>query len=234
MTDRVPDVLPVLSRGKHRSPKRGACFMEMASYLAGERWSDSPSCTHPLLAAVARAVNDHVSDAGRAAIAPLIPSVIGLTSDDARLDAELALVCDLLVAGEGATFGVPEVKRGLLAAGGALIRLASRLPYAVAMEMSLTGDPIDSDAAQRYGLVSTVVPQEQVLDEAIALAERIAANAPLSIAASKQMIRNSVGRTEAEGWAEQGPLAGKVFSSKDSIEGSIAFAEKRTPNWQGA
>jgi len=93
MTDRVPDVLPVLSRGKHRSPKRGACFMEMASYLAGERWSDSPSCTHPLLAAVARAVNDHVSDAGRAAIAPLIPSVIGLTSDDARLDAELALVC---------------------------------------------------------------------------------------------------------------------------------------------
>jgi len=147
---------------------------------------------------------------------------------------ELALVCDLLVAGEGATFGVPEVKRGLLAAGGALIRLASRLPYAVAMEMSLTGDPIDSEAAERYGLVSKVVPQEQVLDEAIALAERIAANAPLSIAASKQMIRNSVGRTEAEGWAEQGPLAGKVFSSKDSIEGSIAFAEKRQPNWQGA
>ena len=93
MTDRVPDVLPVLSRGKHRSPKKGACFMEMASYLAGERWSDSPACTHPLLAAVARAVNDHVSDTGRLAIAPLIPSVIGLTTDDARLDAELALVC---------------------------------------------------------------------------------------------------------------------------------------------
>lgn len=146
---------------------------------------------------------------------------------------ELALVCDLLVAGEGATFGVPEAKRGLLAAGGALIRLPSRLPYAVAMEMSLTGDPIDAAAAERYGLVSKVVPQEQVVDEAIALAERIAANAPLSIAASKQMIRNSVGRTEAEGWAEQGPLAGKVFSSKDSIEGSVAFAEKRQPNWQG-
>ncbi|HSP03845.1 MAG TPA: enoyl-CoA hydratase-related protein, partial [Acidimicrobiales bacterium] len=75
--------------------------------------------------------------------------------------------------------------------------------------------------------------QEQVLDEAIALAERIAANAPLSIAASKQMIRNSAGRTEEEGWAEQGPLAGKIFSSKDSIEGSIAFAEKRQPNWSG-
>ena len=90
---RTPDVLPVLSRGKHRSPKRGACFMEMASYLAGERWSDSPSCTHPLLSAVARAVNDATTDAGRGAIAPLIPSVIGLTSDDPRLDAELALVC---------------------------------------------------------------------------------------------------------------------------------------------
>lgn len=146
---------------------------------------------------------------------------------------ELALVCDLLVAAEGASFGIPEVKRGLLAAGGALVRLPARLPYAVAMEMALTGDPIDAEAAARYGLVSTVVPQEQVLDEAIALAERIAANAPLSIAASKQMVRNSVGRTEAEGWAEQGPLAGKIFSSKDSIEGSVAFAEKRQPNWSG-
>jgi len=147
---------------------------------------------------------------------------------------ELALVCDLLVSSDDASFGVPEVKRGLLAAGGALIRLASRLPYAVAMEMALTGDPIDAAAAERYGLVSKVVAQDQVVDEAIALAERIAANAPLSIAASKQMIRGSVGRTEAEGWAEQGPLAGKVFSSKDSIEGAVAFAEKRQPNWQGA
>ena len=146
---------------------------------------------------------------------------------------ELALVCDLLVAAEGSTFGVPEVKRGLLAAGGALLRLPARLPYAVAMEMSLTGDPISAEEAKQYGLVSTVVPPEQVVDEAVALAERIAANAPLSIAASKQMIRNSAGRTEEEGWAEQGPLAGKIFSSKDSIEGSVAFAEKRTPNWAG-
>jgi hypothetical protein len=91
--ERTPDVLPVLSRGKHRSPKRGACFMEMASYLAGERWSDAPACTHPLLAAVARAVNDGTTDAGRSAIAPLVPTVIGLTTDDPRLDAELALVC---------------------------------------------------------------------------------------------------------------------------------------------
>lgn len=87
----VPDLVPQLSRGKHRSPRKGACFMELASYLAGERWSDHPSCTHPLLAALARLVNDHTSDAGRSRLAGLVPSVIGLTSDDLRIDVQLAL-----------------------------------------------------------------------------------------------------------------------------------------------
>jgi hypothetical protein len=72
----LPDMLPVLSRGKHRNPRKGACFMELASYLAGERWSDHPACTHPLLAAIARLVNDHTSDKGRPLLAELIPSVI--------------------------------------------------------------------------------------------------------------------------------------------------------------
>lgn len=89
----VPDQLPVLSRGKHRSPRKGACFMEFASYLAGERWSDHPTCTHPLLAAVARHVNDSTSDEGRPRLAPLIPSVIGLVSDDPHVDARIALRC---------------------------------------------------------------------------------------------------------------------------------------------
>lgn len=88
-----PEHVPVLSRGKHRSPRKGACFMEFASYLAGERWSDHPGCTHPLLAALARGVNDHTSDEGRQKLAPLIPSVIGLTSDDLRVDARIALLC---------------------------------------------------------------------------------------------------------------------------------------------
>lgn len=87
----IPDVLPVLSRGKHRNPRRGACFMELASFLAGERWSDHPACTHPLLAEVARSVNDRTSDAGRPQLAPLIPSVVGLTTDDPRADARIAL-----------------------------------------------------------------------------------------------------------------------------------------------
>jgi hypothetical protein len=88
---RMPDVVPVLSRGKHRNPRKGGCFMEFASFLAGERWSDHPHCTHPLLAALARDVNDHVSDDARARLVPLIPSVIGVTSDDPRLDVEVAL-----------------------------------------------------------------------------------------------------------------------------------------------
>ena len=92
----IPDLVPVLSRGKHRNPRRGACFMELASFLAGERWTDRPSCTHPLLAEVARNVNDRTSDAERFKLAPLIPSVIGLTTDDPRADARIALSCALM------------------------------------------------------------------------------------------------------------------------------------------
>ena len=87
----VPELLPMLSRGKHRNPRKGACFMELASYLAGERWSDHPDCTHPLLASVARLVNDYTSDEARPRLAGLIPSVIGLTSDDPHVDALIAL-----------------------------------------------------------------------------------------------------------------------------------------------
>jgi hypothetical protein len=89
--DQLPTLVPILSRGKHRSPRKGACFMEFASLLAGERWSDHPACTHPLLAAVARHVNDYTSDAGRARLVELIPSVIGLTGDDLHIDARIAL-----------------------------------------------------------------------------------------------------------------------------------------------
>jgi hypothetical protein len=99
-----PDLFPMLSRGKHRSPRTGACFMELASLLAGERWSDRPACTHPLLAAVARHVNDHTSDGGRQRLAKLIPSVIGLTGDDPHIDARIAL--------RSATMALPVVAAG--------------------------------------------------------------------------------------------------------------------------
>lgn len=88
---RLPDLVPSLSRGKHRSPRKGACFMEFASFLAGERWSDHPGCTHPLLAHLARLVNDYTSDAGRHDLVPFIPAVIGLTSDDPHVDVRIVL-----------------------------------------------------------------------------------------------------------------------------------------------
>jgi hypothetical protein len=87
----APESMPVLSRGKHRNPRRGACFMEMASFMAGERWSDHPACTHPLLADLARMVNDIISDRSRSLLVPMIPSVIGLTSDDLHVDVAIAL-----------------------------------------------------------------------------------------------------------------------------------------------
>jgi hypothetical protein len=99
-----PDLLPILSPGKHRNPRTGACFMELASLLAGERWSDHPACTHPLLAAVARQVNDHTSDAGRQRLVDLIPSVIGLTGQDLQIDARIAL--------GSATMALPVVAAG--------------------------------------------------------------------------------------------------------------------------
>lgn len=89
----TPEMVPVLSRGKHRSPRKGACFMEYVSYLSGERWSDHPKCTHPLLAGVARGVNDHISDAGRSRLVVLIPSVVGLAGDDPMVDAGIAGRC---------------------------------------------------------------------------------------------------------------------------------------------
>jgi hypothetical protein len=98
------EYLPVLSRGKHRRPRSGACFMEYASYLAGERWSDAPPCTHPLLAALARQVNDRISDAGRQELLELVPTVIGVTTDDLRADAAIAL--------RAATTALPVVAEG--------------------------------------------------------------------------------------------------------------------------
>ncbi len=98
---RTPDAMPVLSQGKHRNPRKGACFMELASYLAGERWSDHPKCTHPLLAAMARDINDSVGDDARQRLAPLIPDVIGLNGDDPRLYAWIAR--------EGALAALPVV-----------------------------------------------------------------------------------------------------------------------------
>ena len=146
---------------------------------------------------------------------------------------EIALTCDLLVAARGAKLGIAEVTVGLFAAGGGLMRLPARLPYSVAMEMALTGQPILAERGFEYGLVSRLSEPGEAVDEALALAERVARNAPLSTAASKILIRESAGRTEAEFWEYQIPLSASVFKSDDAREGPRAFAEKRAPTWSG-
>jgi enoyl-CoA hydratase len=146
---------------------------------------------------------------------------------------ELALTCDLLVAARGAKLGIPEVGVGLFAAGGGLYRLPQRLPYGVAMELALTADPITAERAFEYGLVTRLADPGGAVDEALALAERIACNAPLAVAASKRLIRAAQGCDEADFWALQKPLIPGVFGSEDAKEGPRAFAEKRAPVWSG-
>jgi enoyl-CoA hydratase len=146
---------------------------------------------------------------------------------------EIALTCDLIVAARGVKLGIPEVNKGLFAAGGGLFRLPTRLPYGVAMEMALTSDPISAEQAHELGLVCRLSEPGKAAEVAMELAERIAKNAPLSVAASKQILRQSRGLTEEESWAMQGSYAAKVFTSEDAKEGPRAFAEKREPKWSG-
>jgi enoyl-CoA hydratase len=144
---------------------------------------------------------------------------------------ELLLGCDLVVAAETAKFGVPEVKRALFAAGGG-VYVSTRIPLAVALELTLTGDPIDAERAYDLGLVNRVVPADQVVDEAVALAERIAANGPLALQATKVLVRtaNTDMAKAKELFAEWQP---RVFGSNDAKEGATAFIEKRDPVWTG-
>ena len=146
---------------------------------------------------------------------------------------ELALSADLIVAARDARFGVPEVKRGLFAAGGGVLRLAKALPYQRAMEMALTGDPLPAEEAHRFGLVNLLTEPGGALAGARELAARIAANGPLAVRASKQLIAGSVGWTDRAALGAQRELAEQVFGSADALEGARAFAEKRSPVWRG-
>lgn len=147
---------------------------------------------------------------------------------------ELALACDLIVASSASQFGLPEVKRSLVAVGGGALRLPRRMPYHVAMEMLLTGDPQSADAMARWGIVNRVCAPGEALGAALALAETIAANGPLAVAATKQIAVRSGGEnwSAQDGWSRQMELAGPVFASEDFREGLLAFAQKRAPVWR--
>ncbi|HUD18632.1 MAG TPA: crotonase/enoyl-CoA hydratase family protein [Acidimicrobiales bacterium] len=146
---------------------------------------------------------------------------------------EIMLSCDLVVAVEEAKFGIPEVKRGLMAAAGALIRLPKRIPPTIAMELALTGEPIDAQRALALGLINRVVPADKLMEEALALANTIADNAPLAVRASKQVLKVAGELPDADGWTVNNAAVPGVFGSADAMEGPIAFAEKRKPNWSG-
>lgn len=143
---------------------------------------------------------------------------------------ELMMACDLIVAADHAKFGIAEVKRGLVAAGGGT-RLPRRIPIAIALEMGLTGDMIDAQRAYELGLVNRVVPGGRVMEEALALAGRIAANGPLALAATKQLMREEIGVAD---WDRIREVSAPVFASEDAREGAKAFAEKRAPQWKGS
>ena len=146
---------------------------------------------------------------------------------------EIALACDLVVAADNAKFGIPEVKRGLVAAAGGLLRLPRRIPYQIAMELALTGEFLDARRAHDFGLVNRLTEPGGALTAARELAAAIAANGPLAVRATKHIISRADEWPVAEFWERQQALVAPVFTSADAREGAIAFAEKRPPRWTG-
>lgn len=146
---------------------------------------------------------------------------------------ELVLACDLVVASDEAKFGLPEVRRGLLAGAGGLIRLPQRIPYHLAMEIALTGAHFSAARLREAGLVNSVVPAGEALTAARELASQLAQNAPLALSAAKRIIVESADWDSASAFDRQGEILAPVMRSADAIEGATAFAEKRAPNWRG-
>ncbi|MEU0898244.1 crotonase/enoyl-CoA hydratase family protein [Streptomyces massasporeus] len=161
---------------------------------------------------------------------PLIAAVEGFAMGGGF---ELALACDLIVAAEDARFGLPEVKRGLIAAGGGVIRLPRRIPHHLAMELLLTGEPVDGRRAGALGLANRVTAKGQAVAEALRLAERVADNAPLALTAVKRVVRAADGACDEEAFALQRDEMKTLMASDDVREGMTAFAERRPARWAG-
>ena len=161
---------------------------------------------------------------------PLIAAVEGFAFAGGL---ELLMACDLIVAAEDAEFGIPEVKRGLAAGAGGLIKLPRQMPHRLAMELALTGDSFNAKRAYETGVINRVVKKGEALTAAKELAKVIAANGPLAVKASKQIVNDSQDWSAEEMWVKQAELIAPVFMSEDSREGPRAFAEKRAPVWKG-
>ncbi len=190
--------------------------MDLKAFLAGEK----PS----------------VGDRGFAGIVerpPAKPVIAAVEGTALAGGFEIVLACDLIVAADNARFGLPEVKRGLVAAGGGLMRLSRRIPFHLAMEWALSGEFVPAGTAGRFGLVNRLVPAGAAVDAAVALAETIAANGPLAVAATKQILVEARDWSRAEEFERQRAISVPVRESEDAREGALAFKEKRAPRWAG-
>ena len=168
--------------------------------------------------------------AQRASVKPLIAAIEGFAVAGGM---EIALACDLIVAARGAKLGIPEAKRSLVAAGGALLRLPRRMPYHVVMELALTGDPFPAERFHELGVVNRLAEPGSALDVALDLAGAISGNGPLAVAASKRILQEQFDWSTAEMFERQGAISGPVFTSEDAKEGAAAFKDKRDPVWRG-
>jgi enoyl-CoA hydratase len=193
-------------------------------------------CAGMDLGAFVKGESPYFGDRGFAGIAqrasrkPLIAAIEGFAVAGGM---EIALACDLIVAAEGAKMGIPEAKRSLVAAGGALLRLPRRMPYHVVMELALTGDPLPAERFHELGVVNRLAEPGSALEVALELAASVAENAPLALIASKRIIQEQFDWSSAEMWERQGAISGPVFASEDAKEGASAFKEKRDPVWRG-
>jgi enoyl-CoA hydratase len=196
---------------------KGFCAgMDLKAFVAGER---------PVVAG-----RGFAGIVQRASAKPLIAAVEGFAVAGGF---EIALACDLIVAARGARFGIPEVKRGLVAAGGALLRLPQRIPYHLAMELALTGELVDAERMAEVGLVNRLVEPGAAIEGALELAAAIAANGPLALAASKRILVEAPSWPTDSLWERQAEISDPVRASEDAREGSLAFSEKRAPQWRG-
>jgi enoyl-CoA hydratase len=166
----------------------------------------------------------------RASRKPLIAAIEGFAVAGGL---EIALSCDLIVAAKGAKLGIPEAKRSLVAAGGALLRLPRRMPYHVVMELALTGDTLPAERFHEFGVVNVLAEPGGAVDAALELAGRLAKNGPLALVASKRVLQEQFDWSSEEMWDKQGAITAPVFASEDAKEGANAFKEKREPVWQG-
>lgn len=169
--------------------------------------------------------------AQRGAKKPLIAAIEGFAVAGGF---EVALGCDLIVAAKGAKMGIPEVKRSLVAAGGALLHLPKRMPYHAVMELALTGDPWPAERFHELGVVNRIAEPGGAVDAARELAAAIVKNGPLALAASKEIVQKQFDWTSENAWQEQVAISGHVFGSDDAKEGASAFKEKRDPVWRNA